>query len=65
MELGHSVGPHQPDEAVVWVAPLDRRQRVDRVARASLPLEFADLDARALGLLARRFQPRFTELAKR
>src|SRR5687768_14515259 len=44
MELGNSVGAHQPDEAVAWVPADQLAKRVDGEARPEPRLEIADPD---------------------
>src|SRR4051794_27459269 len=45
MELGHSVGTHEPDEALLGIAAFERSDRVDRIAGPGASLEVADPDA--------------------
>ena len=44
VKLGHSIGPHQPDEMVMRVTRQQQAHSVDGVARARLRFEIADPD---------------------
>ena len=58
VKLRQIVAPHQPHELHLGVAPAQRAQGIERVARAQFALDRGGHDSRAAGLLPGRSQPR-------